>query len=161
MLFATSIWLSIVTSGLFKKNFYQNYFSIRDLLFISIASILIPAAIWWSRELSAMHCPRELVIYGGESLYLRILDSIPENWENGQCSPSAHASSFIWVLSLLIVKKMKKQTWIFAYLMIFILSSVQIMRGAHFVTHIIYSIIIGQFILIILNTIFYHKNNKI
>ena len=160
MLFAISIWLSIVTSGLFKKNFYQNYFSIRDLLFISIASILIPAAIWWSRELSAMHCPRELVIYGGESLYLRILDSIPVNWENGQCSPSAHASSFIWVLSLLIVKKMKKQTWMFAYLMIFILSSVQIMRGAHFVSHIIYSIIIGLIILTVLKMSFYSKNNK-
>ena len=161
ILFAISIWIALVTSVLFKKNFYQNWFTTRDLLFISIASILIPFAIWWSRELSAMHCPRELIIYGGESLYLRILDSIPMNWSNGQCSPSAHASSFIWILSILIVKKMKTQAWFFTYLLILTLSSVQVLRGAHFVTHIIYSIIIGQFILTILKTIFYNKNNKI
>ena len=55
MLLAISIWLALVSSGLFKKNFYQYYFSTRDLLFISPLTALTAWLIIRSYFLSGLN----------------------------------------------------------------------------------------------------------
>lgn len=139
-------WFTAVGIILFNHNILKNFFQNKEVFYISVAAILIPIIIWYVRDLSAMHCPRELIRYGGEFEYLRIFDSIPELWSQGQCSPSAHASSFLWLLSIPIVKKNDLMLKSLAVL-IFILCFVQVLRGAHFVSHICYSFLIANIVL--------------
>lgn len=146
-------WSSAVGIILFNKNILKNFFQKKEVLYVSLAAILIPVIIWYIRDFSAMHCPRELIRYGGEFEYLRIFDSIPALWSKGQCSPSAHASSFLWLLAIPILKKnhlMLKTLSVF----IFILCFVQVLRGAHFVSHICYSFLIAYLVLEITYIVF-------
>lgn len=141
---AILFWLASLSILIFKFNPLKRYFNNTEVLFVSLASILIPVSIWIIRESSAMHCPRDLLVYGGDYAYLRIFDAIPDNWEYGQCAPSAHASSFLWLSLILFIKKSSKTMWTLYYIGIFTLCSVQIMRGAHFLSHILYSFLIGH-----------------
>jgi membrane-associated PAP2 superfamily phosphatase len=143
---AILFWLASLSILIFKFNPLKRYFKNTEVLFVSLASILIPIIIWFIRESSAMHCPRDLLVYGGDYAYLRIFDAIPNNWEYGQCAPSAHASSFLWLSIILFIKKSSKTMWTLYYIGIFTLCSVQIMRGAHFFSHILYSFLIGHLI---------------
>ena len=143
---AILFWLASLSILIFKFNPLKRYFKNTEVLFVSLASILIPIIIWFIRESSAMHCPRDLLVYGGDYAYLRIFDAIPNNWEYGQCAPSAHASSFIWLGIILFFKNCKRFVWSLFYSIIFILCAVQILRGAHFVSHILYSFLIGHLI---------------
>jgi membrane-associated PAP2 superfamily phosphatase len=147
---AIVFWLTSLSILIFKFNPLKHYFKNTEVLFVSLTSILIPGIIWIIRESSAMHCPRDLLVYGGDYAYLRIFDAIPHNWEYGQCAPSAHASSFLWFSIILFIKKSNKTIWTLYYLGIFILCSVQIMRGAHFLSHILYSFLVAHLIVYLL-----------
>jgi membrane-associated PAP2 superfamily phosphatase len=147
MLVGIFFWLNTITLIACNKFFFKRFLAPKDVIYIATAAIIIPVVIWNIREISAMHCPRELIEYGGDFTYLRIFDAIPFYWESGQCSPSAHASSFLWLGSFLFIKNASIKKWILFYLMIFLICSVQILRGAHFVSHIFYSFACAHLIL--------------
>jgi len=119
-------------------------FSNKQIYFVSLMFFMVPLVINALRHFSLMHCPRDLIIYGGMYDYLRIFDTAPMDWQSGQCSPSAHAGSFLPLVSIVFIMRYKISTLLIMYALIFLLTSVQILRGAHFFSHIVFSILIAN-----------------
>jgi membrane-associated PAP2 superfamily phosphatase len=121
----------------------------QTIYFISLVALTEPMIVWLFREYSASHCPRALVQFGGENLYYHLLDSIPSNTQLGRCNPSGHASSFLWMPSMAVLyfnEVHTKSTSIkakacFLALIVFALTLafVQVLRGEHFFSHILWS----------------------
>ena len=124
-------------------------FSNKQIYFVSLMFFMVPLVINALRYFSLMHCPRDLIIYGGMYDYLRIFDTAPMDWQAGQCSPSAHAGSFLPLVSIVFIMRYKISKALIMYALIFLLTSVQILRGAHFFSHIVFSILIANVLIFI------------
>ncbi|OAM52211.1 hypothetical protein A7981_01600 [Methylovorus sp. MM2] len=132
------------------------------LRLIALASVVLPIIIRSLKKHSALHCPWDVDRYGGYAPYLRILDHVPANWHAGNCFPTGHASTGLWLASLAVLwlpHSPKKALAVFiAGLSIgFGLGWTQSMRGAHFFTHTLWAIWVTIFVMLILFWLFSKK----
>lgn len=121
----------------------------QTIYFIVLVALTEPMIVWLFREYSTSHCPRALIQFGGENLYYHLLDSIPSNAKAGRCNPSGHASSFLWMPSMAVLYLKEAYTKnisikaraCFMALILFALTLafVQVLRGEHFFSHILWS----------------------
>lgn len=115
---------------------------------VALAAVLVPLAISLLKQASVSHCPWDLARYGGSQPYLRLFDALPAGVAAGHCMPAGHASSALWLtacavlwlpaspgkagMALLVALGVGAATgWL------------QQMRGAHFLTHTLWSMWIG------------------
>jgi membrane-associated PAP2 superfamily phosphatase len=125
------------------------------LLVVAGAAILIPLAISIVKSASIHHCPWNLARYGGFAPYLRLFDSLPPGVSAGRCFPAGHASSALWLASAaafwLPDRPAKAVTVFFAGMVPGLgLGIGQQMRGAHFLTHTLWSAWIATLIFLVL-----------
>ena len=116
---------------------------------VASSAILVPAVISLLKQLSSSHCPWDLSRYGGEQPYVRIFDILPDGAIPGQCLPAGHASSALWLLSLAVywLPAQARAARIAAFSGIAagsFLGLLQQLRGAHFLTHSLWSIWIAS-----------------
>ena len=107
--------------------------------------VLVPLVIGSWKARSALHCPWDVDRYGGASHYLRLLDAVPPGWSNGACFPAGHASSALWLAALCVwwlPQSPRKAAAVFAGGLAagFGLGWVQQLRGAHFLSHTLWSV---------------------
>jgi membrane-associated PAP2 superfamily phosphatase len=107
-------------------------------------ALCIPLTISVAKQLSASHCPWDLERYGGNAVYLRLLDAVPAGFEAGGCFPAGHASSALWLAGLCLwwlPKRPRMAALVFAAGLGagFIVGWVQQLRGAHFLSHTLWS----------------------
>ena len=107
--------------------------------------VLVPLAIGTWKARSALHCPWDLSRYGGSAPYLRLLDAVPVGWSNGACFPAGHASSALWLAAFCVwwlPQSPRKAAAVFAGGLAagFALGWVQQLRGAHFLSHTLWSL---------------------
>lgn len=111
---------------------------------VALSAISIPAAISLIKLQSNSHCPWDLQRYGGAEPYVRLFESLPAGVSAGQCMPAGHASSALWLISLSIffvpyrVKSAVSSLVIFMTLGL-VVGWMQQLRGAHFMTHTLWS----------------------
>jgi len=113
----------------------------RDYLVVGL--LTIPVLTWLVREGSASACPRDLVAFGGELAQRPFLDFSWQAIGSGRCNPSGHMSSFSWWLALCFLRPpqgLGLGVLILCILAMFALGSVQILKGAHFMSHLIFSL---------------------
>lgn len=127
----------------------------RKLVVVIASAIVVPLAISTMKTFSIHHCPWSLSRYGGFAPYLRILDSLPPGVSAGHCFPAGHASSALWLPSIAIFwlpEQPAKACFTFAFSLIpgFALGFAQQARGAHFLTHTLWSIWIAVLIVVVL-----------
>jgi membrane-associated PAP2 superfamily phosphatase len=101
------------------------------------------------KQLSSSHCPWDLARYGGEQPYVRIFDILPAGAIPGHCLPAGHASSALWLLSLAVywLPAQARAARVTAFLGITagsLLGFLQQLRGAHFLTHTLWSLWIAS-----------------
>ena len=125
------------------------------LRFVAAASLLVPAAVRTVKQFSVLHCPFEIDRYGGESPFIRLLDSIPAAVKSGHCFPAGHATTGLWLAAICVFwlpHDTKKATIaFFGGLSIgFILGWVQQMRGHHFLFHTLWSSWIASFVIVMM-----------
>jgi membrane-associated PAP2 superfamily phosphatase len=111
---------------------------------VALSAILVPAAIALLKQVSASHCPWDLQRYGGAQPYLRLLESVPHGIVPGNCMPAGHASSALWMVSLavLCLPARPRLAGVVALLLLalgFGVGWLQQLRGAHFLTHTLWS----------------------
>jgi len=129
-------------------------------LYLMIASaVLISVTISILKALSAHHCPWSLARYGGVAPYFRIFDSLPVGASAGHCFPAGHASSGLWLASIAVFwlpKRPKMALLVFMSALVpgVLLGWVQQMRGAHFLTHTLWSAWIAALIILVLSWLF-------
>ncbi len=120
------------------------------LMYLFFAAITGPIIIAILKSHTHLYCPWDLQIFGGKLPYIRLLDNVPSHSKIGHCFPAGHAGGGYTFISLyfflLIVKPTYKKHGLYFGLLLGIVYGVaQQMRGAHFLSHDIFSLAICWF----------------
>ena len=107
--------------------------------------VAVPVVIAVLRRLSPMHCPWEIVDFGGYAPYFDLLSAAPAGVRPGHCFPAAFVASGSWLLSFALLwyperKVRSVAVGLAALLLAFAMGWVQQMRGAHFLSHTLWSL---------------------
>ena len=116
-----------------------------QLRIVALSAILVPAVTSTLKQLSASHCPWDLLRYGGEQPYVRLFGAFPAGAMPGQCLPAGHASSALWLVALAVCwlparPSMARTVALLAIGAGAMVGYLQQLRGAHFMTHTLWSI---------------------
>ncbi len=138
------------------------------LRFIAFAAVLVPTIISLLKQQSALHCPWDEQRYGGTAPYLRLLDAVPSSMQAGHCFPAGHASTGLWLASFCVFwlphrPRVAVGVFIAGLGGGFVLGWVQQMRGAHFLSHTLWSMWIASaiiFIMLRMSQSLLHSNQK-
>ena len=125
------------------------------LRIVALSAVLIPAVTSLVKSFSSSHCPWDLARYGGSAPYIRLLDTFPAGMAPGQCMPGGHASSALWLIALTVFFLPRRPH---AAALCFVLTLglgmalgwLQQMRGAHFLSHTLWSMWIACTVLLVL-----------
>jgi len=107
--------------------------------------VAVPVVIAVLRRLSPMHCPWEVADFGGYAPYFDLFTAAPAGLRAGHCFPAAFVASGSWLLAfaLLWYPERKLRSVVAgaaALLLAFAMGWVQQMRGAHFLSHTLWSL---------------------
>lgn len=115
------------------------------LYVVAWSTVLVPLLISLLKQGSNAHCPWDLARYGGSQPYLRLFEALPPGAIPGHCLPAGHASSALWLVSLAVLwlpgeprKAGRAAAAAIAFGMA--VGWMQQMRGAHFLTHTLWSV---------------------
>ena len=117
----------------------------RERLYLLVATIACLVVVSSLKRASALDCPWALSEFGGHAPYLRLLDPVPKDWIGGGCLPAGHvllAFAFIGGYFAFVLREpVLARRWLFAVLVIGALAgTAQQVRGAHFLTHTLWSL---------------------
>lgn len=112
---------------------------------VALSSVAVPVVIALLRRLSPMHCPWDISDFGGYAPYFDLLSAAPSGVGAGHCFPAAFVGSGSWLLafSLLWYPQRGSRSLAIgaaAFLLAFAMGWVQQMRGAHFLSHTLWSL---------------------
>jgi membrane-associated PAP2 superfamily phosphatase len=115
---------------------------------VALSAVLVPLAISLLKQVSVSHCPWDLARYGGQEPYLRLFDALPAGVMPGHCMPAGHASSALWLVALAVywLPAPARHARMIAFMALSVGAAsgwLQQMRGAHFLTHTLWSMWIG------------------
>ena len=125
------------------------------LRIVALSAVLVPVVTSTLKHLSASHCPWDLLRYGGEQPYVRLFGAFPADTLPGQCLPAGHASSALWLVALAVCWLPERPSRARAVALLAIgagatVGYLQQLRGAHFMTHTLWSIWIACTIVVAL-----------
>lgn len=115
----------------------------------------VPLVVSLMKSQSMHHCPWDLQRYGGYAPYLRLFDHLPAQVKAGHCFPGGHASAGLWLASLAVFwlpERPRMAALVFAAGLIpgLLLGWTQQMRGAHFLTHTLWSAWVASLIIVLI-----------
>ncbi len=117
--------------------------------YLLASMILLPTAIAYSKHYSPVHCPWDLTRYGGHATYQRTFDYTFDATDLGHCFPAGHASGGFALLALYFAMYFyarKPLLFLLPGLIVgFVFAFGQQARGAHFISHDLWSISICWF----------------
>ena len=134
----------------------------RPLAYLLAASVTGPAIITYLKSHTHIHCPWNLTFFGGNQPYVRLLDTVSENSAIGHCFPSGHSVLGFTFVSLyfffLAVNPRYRFAGLSAGLLLgFLFGIDQQIRGAHFLSHDIFSLAVCWFSALLIFMVFFRK----
>lgn len=136
------------------------------LLFLAFAMGLVALLVGGAKHFTDTYCPNQTVLYGGEKPYVKVLEHYPAGFENrkkGRCFPAGHATAGFGLMALYFVFRSRKARLAglaFGMTLGWVLGIFQIIRGEHFLSHTIFTMI-ASWLVIILTLTAFQKLNKI
>ena len=111
---------------------------------LALAAVAVPLVVSTLKHASSSHCPWDLARYGGAETYVRLLDRMPWHSLAGHCLPAGHASSALWLVAIAVFwlpasPRKALAAALGALALGFALGWMQQLRGAHFLTHTLWS----------------------
>lgn len=127
----------------------------KSLGVLFIASLAVPLAIGVLKHFSIHHCPWAVTRYGGVAPYLRLFDALPAGTTAGRCFPAGHASSALWLAAAGAFWLPQRPGLALAASFAGLLPGLalgwaQQVRGAHFLTHTLWSAWIAALMILLL-----------
>lgn len=135
------------------------------LRIVAWSAVLVPSAISLIKQGSDAYCPWDLARYGGSAPYTRLLDALPAGVLPGHCFPAGHASSALWLVSLVVLwlpgrPRTAWRAWCAAMGFGLAVGWMQQMRGAHFLSHTLWSAWIACALVLGLIVLFQHIEER-
>lgn len=144
--------------------FIKSWYKWRQGLFYLLASVIGSALIInILKELTHIDCPWDLLRYGGSQEYVRNFAALPKDMTPGACFPAGHASAGwawfgLYFFALEYAPRWRKPILSFVLLMGLIFGLGQQLRGAHFLSHDLWTAGICWFVALFLYLLFYHRD---
>ncbi|MBZ4200893.1 MAG: sulfatase-like hydrolase/transferase [Methylotenera sp.] len=112
----------------------------QPLLWLFVGMLLTTGAVALLKHSSIHDCPWNLLEYGGTQPYIALFASLPVGVQAGHCFPGGHASGGFALFALYFAfrdshPRLAKWGWLMALLFGGIMGYTQMMRGAHFMSH--------------------------
>ncbi len=112
----------------------------RQFLWIFMAMVISTSVISVLKRLSMHSCPWDLLAYGGTQPWIPLFGNLPAGAEMGHCFPGGHASGGFALIAIYFgfrdsLPKLAKAGLILGLLFGFAMGLGQMMRGAHFMSH--------------------------
>ncbi|MBF0284992.1 MAG: phosphatase PAP2 family protein [Magnetococcales bacterium] len=107
-------------------------------LYMALCMAVIPAAVSGLKASTNVHCPSELVEYGGEHPHVRLLEAPPPGMKRGRCFPAGHASGGFALAGLIHLGRTRRRRWLGAGITLGVggvMGVYQMAKGAHFLSH--------------------------
>ena len=122
----------------------------KGFLYLLLGSALGPILVSISKKTTHIYCPWDLKQFGGTEPYIRLLDAVPEGASIGHAFPAGHASGGFAFLSLYFFlyryfPSRRHGGFSFGFLLGTLYGIAQQMRGAHFLSHDLFSLVICWF----------------
>lgn len=129
---------------------------------VAASAIAVPVVTSVLKQASASHCPWDLSQFGGDQPYVRLIDALPPGILSGHCLPAGHASSALWLVSLgvLWLPASRSKALLVSLSGLgfgFALGWIQQLRGAHFLTHTLWSMWIACAVVTLLVAVSDHR----
>ncbi len=117
----------------------------RSALYLILAIGLGTGSVALVKEVVNRHCPWDCVRYGGDVPYRKLFDPLPASCGKGNCFPAGHASAGFSLMSGYFIYYRRDQRkalglFVFGLLVGSLFGFAQVARGAHFVSHNIWSL---------------------
>ena len=128
--------LGVMLLGIIKRRY--------DWLIIALIMIAGPLVVSALKSVSAHSCPWDLVRYGGDGLEYPLLGPVSNMAGKGGCFPGGHASGGFALMGLFFILYPYSRKWattavVFAVGLGLLMGFGQVMRGAHFFSHNLWS----------------------
>ena len=128
----------------------------REAAYLLACLVLVPASIGALRSQSGIACASQLVRYGGDVPdwlgHFTMTRLLADNGLHG-CFPSGHASGGFALLALGMLDRKpatRRTLWLGAMLYGSWMGTYQLLRGAHFLSHVVASALIAQLVVCVL-----------
>lgn len=134
----------------------------RPLAYLVLATLLSAALVAWIKLWSNMDCPWDLARYGGTRPYVGLFDLRPSGLGRNHCFPAGHASSGYAWLALYFFFLVVRPGWRWAGLAVgagtgLVFGFSQQLRGAHFLSHDLWTIAICWSVALGLYLVFWRR----
>jgi membrane-associated PAP2 superfamily phosphatase len=125
----------------------------KPFLWVFVGMVIATASVSVLKHFSAQACPWSLSLYGGNAPLIGLLEKIPAGATRGACFPGGHASGGFALWALYFAFRDSQPTFakigLFAGAFFgFAMGWAQMMRGAHFLSHNIWSGLVVWFVLL-------------
>lgn len=122
---------------------------------VAWSALLIPTTISLLKRNSVLACPWDVQRYGGDAPYLRLLDDVPPALSAGHCFPAGFASTGLWLAACGVFwlphhPVIARRVFAVGIGYGMLLGWVQQARGAHFLTHTLWSAWIAVALLLLI-----------
>jgi membrane-associated PAP2 superfamily phosphatase len=136
-IFGLKIWSS-VSKNLNDSHWLKVYH--RQFLWIFVAMVISTSTISVLKHLSIHSCPWDIMAYGGTEARIPLFGNLPTGAKSGHCFPGGHASGGFALIAIYFgfrdsLPKLSKAGLIFGLVFGFAMGWGQMMRGAHFMSH--------------------------
>ncbi|MBK8451825.1 MAG: phosphatase PAP2 family protein [Thiofilum sp.] len=122
-----------------------------NLKIIVCAALIIPLLVGILKALSPIHCPWDLVRYGGSAVEFGFNNSM----SGGKCFPAGHVTSTSWLMACTFIYLpmhgfKARWVWGLAFSLALMTGWAQQMRGAHFLCHTLWSLWLSWLVILAL-----------
>ncbi|MBT3178300.1 MAG: phosphatase PAP2 family protein [Desulfobacula sp.] len=157
-----ALWLICFVSTFFIAKFKKHK---KILVYFLTASLAGPLIVGIGKHSTHIFTPWELEIFSGTLPYIRLFDSVPIGAPIGEAFPAGHASGgyayfSLYFLLLHIGSPYKKYGFFFGLGLGLIFGIGQQVRGAHFPSHDLFSMVICWYATLIFYYLFYPKRGE-
>lgn len=165
--FVISIALTLLFLALSGRKFKLSALVRYQMGWAFLGMILSTLAVSIIKSQSMHACPWDLTDFGGQFLYYPLLASLPKGAAAGHCWPGAHASGGFALMAIYFAFRRTQPIFACVSLMIsimlgFVMGWAQMIRGAHFLSHTLWSAWIVWLVLMLLHVCYspYTKKQK-